>query len=121
VAQRLLAGLLALAGLIALVSRPLVGFVLLAGAGAVFLDTRGAFGRGRFRAAIAFISSLWLTVGGSVATLLGLIPGAAPCQTETCASDAGNFVFAPGLILLALGLTLLVWSMVYLPRTRRAS
>ena len=113
----------ALAGLAALVFRPLIGFVLLAGALALYIDGRGAFGRGTWRAMIAFITSLWVTLAGVVATLLGMLvlPGSCDPTTTACEDGTGNFLFAPGLLLLALGLTLLVWSIVEALRLRRAA
>jgi hypothetical protein len=122
VAHRLVASGLALAGLFALALRPLIGFVLLATAVVVAFDARGAFGRGRLRAVIGFISGLWIGLAGVVGTLLGMLALPASCDPTTTACDTGdgNFLFAPGLLLLALGLTLLAWSIAQLIRERRA-
>lgn len=122
-AQRLVVAGLAIAGLIALAFRPLVGFILLATALAFVLDRRGAFGRGWFRAVVAFVTGLWVALAGVISTLFGMLALPASCDptTTTCDSPEANFLFAPGLLLLALGLTLLAWSVVDLLRMRRAA
>lgn len=121
-AQRLIVAGTALAGLAALALRPLVGLILLATALVLVVDRRGAFGHGVFRTAIAFITGLWIGVAGVAATLLGMLalPGSCDPSTTACDDAEGNFLFVPGLLLLALGLTLLGWSVVELLRIRRA-
>ena len=74
---------------------------------AVVLDRRGVFGHGRYRAFLAFITGLWLGLAGVVTALVGSIPG------------PGNFLFAPGMLMTAVALALLVWSSITLWRTRR--
>jgi hypothetical protein len=76
---------------------------------AVVLDRRGVFGAGRYRAFLAFVTSLWLGLAGVVTSLLGSIP------------DPGNFLLAPGLLATGVALALLAWSSVTLWRTRRGS
>ena len=114
-------GGLSVVGLITIVPRPLVGAILLVTALAVLLDGRGTFGHGRFRAALAFVSGLWVGLAGIVATLLGMfaLPGSCDPTTTSCEGPEGNFLFAPGLLLLGLGLTLFTWSVVELLRMRR--
>ena len=119
-AQRFVVGLLALAGLFALLLRPLVGGILLATALALFVDQRGVFGYGAWRAMIAFITGLWVGLAGVAATVLGMValPGSCDPTTTTCDDPQGNFLSLPGLLLLALGLTLLAWSVLDLIRIR---
>ena len=116
-AHRLVAAVLALAALLVLPFHPLVSLVLFGMALADFMNGRGAFGSGLYRTILAFISSLWLIVLGTITTLLGLVPNAAPCETEPC---QGNFLFVPGALLLVSGLTLLAWSIVLSLRARRS-
>lgn len=87
------------------------------------MDRRGAFGHGLFRTAIAFITGLWVGLAGVAATLLGMLalPGSCDPSTTVCDDAESNFLFLPGLLLLALGLTLLAWSVVDLIRMRRAA
>ena len=73
---------------------------------AVVLDRRGIFGSGRWRAILAFIAAPFIGLAGVALALLGSIP--AP----------GNFFLAPGLLLVAIALALLVWSFVVIWRTR---
>lgn len=122
-AHRLVVAGFTLAGLVALAFRPLVGFILLTTALAFLMDRRGAFGRGWFRAVVAFVTGLWVALAGVVATFLGMLALPASCDptTTTCDNPEANFLFAPGLLLLALGLTLLAWSIVDLLRMRRAA
>jgi len=97
---------LALAGLILLPTHPLASLVVFGAAVVLIMDRRHAFGGGRFRAILAFVSALWLTLAGVVATLLGLVPGA-------------DFLLWPGLLLLGGGLVLFAWSVATLVRVRR--
>ena len=87
----------------------------------ILLDRRGVFGRGRFRAAVAFFAGLWLALVGVVATLLGLfaLPGTCDETTTMCDGPEGNFLFLPGVLLLALGLGMVVWSLIALVRAQR--
>lgn len=119
-AHRVAAILLVLASLVLLPIRPLVGFIVLGTGLAIVLDRRGVFGRGLFRTAIALFTGLWLGLAGVVATLLGMValPGSCDPTTTRCDDAEGNFLFLPGVLLLALGLTLLVWSIVWLVRMR---
>lgn len=121
-AHRVAAILLVLASLVLLPIRPLVGFIVLGAGLTVVLDRRGVFGRGMFRLAIAFFAGLWLGLVGVAATLLGMIalPGSCDATTTVCDEPEANFLFLPGVLLLALGLTLLAWSLVGLIRARRA-
>jgi hypothetical protein len=75
----------------------------------VFMNSRGAFGSGMYRAILAFVSALWLALVGVVATLLGLIPAEPP----------GSFLLLPGLSLLGLAAALFLGSLVSLWRVRR--
>lgn len=122
-AHRVVAASLLLVGLGLLAVRPLVGFIVLVSALAVFVDDRGAFGRGAWRAMIAFITSLWVGLAGVVATALGMvaIPGTCDAMTTTCDDPEANFLFAPGIMLLGLGLALLAWSIIESLRLRRAT
>lgn len=122
-AHRVATAVLLLAGLVLFPIRPLVGFIVLAAGLAVLLDARGVFGRGIYRSMIGFITGLWLTVAGVVATLLGMfaLPGTCDATTTACDDPDSNFLLLPGVVLLALGLTLLAWSIVDARRTRRRS
>ena len=73
---------------------------------AVILDDRGILGAGRWRAILAFIAAPFIGLAGVSLALLGSIP--AP----------GNFFLLPGLLLVAIGLVLLVWSFVVIWQTR---
>ena len=73
---------------------------------AVVLDRRGVFGKGRYRAVMAFIAAPWIAGAGVVLGLLGSIP------------DPGNFLLAPGLLLTGLGVVMLAWSFFTIWRTR---
>lgn len=120
-AHRVAAASLLLIGLGLLAVRPLVGFIILVAALAAFLDDRGAFGHGTWRAMIAFITGLWVALAGVVATLLGMfaLPGACDATT-TCDDPEANFLFLPGVVLLVLGTILLVWAILESIRLRRA-
>lgn len=122
-AHRVAAILLVLASLVLLPIRPLASGIVLATALTLVLDRRGVFGRGMFRLAIAFFAGLWVGLAGVVATLLGMValPGSCDATTTVCDDPEGNFLFLPGVLLLALGLTLLAWSVVGLVRARRAA
>ena len=98
---------LALAGLALLPSHPLSSLVLFGAATILVMDRRHAFGGGRFRAILAFVSALWLALAGVVTTLLGLAPPT-------------DFLLWPGLMLLGSGLGLFVWSIVTLAQARRS-
>ena len=118
-AHRVSAVLLAAAGLLVLVFHPLTSLVLFLAMAAVLMDARGAFGRGMSRAMLAFISSLFLTLGGAVLTLVGLVPEGIPCEPPACPTAPGNFLLWPGLLLLGGGLGLFAWSVVSALRSRR--
>ena len=122
-AHRLVIAGFALAGLAALAFGHLVGFILLATALAFVLDRRGRFRRGWLRAVVAFVTGLWVALAGVIATLFGMLalPTSCDLTTTTCDSPEANFLFGPGLLLLALGLTLLAWSVVDVLRMRRAA
>lgn len=119
--HRVAAIFLLLLGLVLLPIRPLVGFIVLAVGVAFVLDRRGVFGRGMFRRAIAFFAGLWIGIAGVVATLLGMIalPGSCDATTTVCDDPEGNFLFVPGVLLLALALVLLAWSIGTALRARR--
>ena len=117
-ARTAIVAVLGVAALAALMTHPLVSLVLFGVAGAGFLDGRHAFGFGRHRALVAFISGLWLGVVGVVATILGLVPFGGSCGATVC---AGNFLLLPGVLLLVAGLTLLAWSILTLLRLRGAA
>ena len=108
-AHRASAAVLLLAALVLLASRPLLGAIPLVAALVVFMNGRGAFGSGMYRAILAFVSALWLALVGVVATLLGLIPDGPP----------GNFLLLPGLTLLGVAAALLLGSLVAMWRARR--
>lgn len=108
-AHRAVAIALAVAGLFALPFRPLISLILFGASVAIVLDRRGAFGSGAVRGAIAFLAGLWLGLVGVVASLLG-----------TIATDpGGNFLLVPGLMLAAIGVGLLAWSLLAIRRARR--
>jgi len=121
-ARRAVVAALAIAGAIALLSRPLVALVLLGAALVIALDGRGIFGRGTLRAVIAFVSALWLGLAGVVATLLGMVvlPGSCDPAPTSCDGPEANFLFLPGVLLLGTALALLAWSVVEALRMRRA-
>ena len=116
-AHRAVLAVLAVAGLVVFPFRPLVSLILFGAALAVYLNRRSAFGAGRHRAMIGFISALWCTVFGGVMTLLGLLSTSVPCDGAPC---PGNALLLPGLFLLGAGLILLAWSVVALLRERRS-
>ena len=120
-AQRIVVAGLALSGLVALFSRPLIGFVLLASALVLFVNVRGGFGNGIFRAATAFLSALWLTLAGAAVTFVGVFDSGCDGHSPSCDDPEGNFLFLPGLMLLAIALTLLAWSISEAFRLRRAA
>ena len=62
-----------------------------------------------YRAILAFVAALWLTLVGVVATLLGLVP----------AEPGGNFLLLPGLLLLGIAAILLAFSLLAILRLRR--
>jgi O-antigen/teichoic acid export membrane protein len=109
VAQRVLVAVLLGAAILLLPSRPLLAVLPLGASLAIFLNGRRVFGAGMHRAILAFVSALWLTLVGVVATLLGLVP----------AGPDGNFLLLPGLALLALAAALLVGAVVAMWRVRR--
>ena len=119
-AHRIFAVLLAAAGLLVLPFHPLTSLVLFLAMAAVLMNARGAFGRGMSRVLLAFISSLFLVLGGAVLTLVGLVPEGLPCEPPDCPSGPGNFLLWPGLLLLGGGLGLFAWSFVTALRTRRS-
>ncbi|HXG25586.1 MAG TPA: hypothetical protein VNL94_01855 [Candidatus Binatia bacterium] len=96
-------GVLALAA--ALVS-PLLALVLFGVSFTLLLDRRGVFGRGRSRALMALIAAPWIGLAGVGLAIVGSI--LAP----------GNFLFVPGLLLVAIAFVLLAWSFVVIWRTR---
>ena len=108
-AHRVVALGLAAAGLMLLAYRPLISLIVFGAAIVVVFNARGAFGSGMYRAILAFISALWLTLVGVVATLLGLVP----------AEPGGNFLLLPGLLLLGLAASLFIGSLVAIVRIRR--
>ena len=108
-AHRAIAAALAVAGLLVLPSRPLIALILFGAAFAAVLNARGIFGTGMYRAIVAFMSALWLTLIGVVATLLGLV------STE----PGGNFLLLPGVILLGVAATLFAGSLIAIWRMRR--
>lgn len=112
-AHRLVVAAFAVAALVVFPFRPLVSLILFGAALAVYMNRRSAFGAGRHRAIIGFISALWCTVFGGVMTLLGLISASVPCDPAPC---AGNALLLPGLALLGAGLGLLGLSVVTLLR-----
>lgn len=73
---------------------------------AIVLDRRGIFGFGRWRAILAFVAAPFIGLAGVALALLGSIPG------------PGSFFLLPGLLLVAIGLTLLAWSFVVIWQTR---
>jgi hypothetical protein len=109
------------AGVLLFPIRPLLAGILLAVGLVIVLDRRAVFGRGTFRAAIAFVSGLWLGLIGVVATLLGMfaLPGTCDATTTMCDDPEANFLFLPGILLLVIGLGLLAWSLVTAVRARR--
>jgi hypothetical protein len=109
VAHRALAVVLASGGLLLLPIRPLLALIALGAALAVVLNARGVFGTGMYRAMVAFMSALWLTLVGVVATLLGLVP----------TDPGGNFLLLPGQILLGIAASLFAGSLVSIWRMRR--
>jgi O-antigen/teichoic acid export membrane protein len=109
VAHRVLAAALLVAAIVLLPTTPLLAVVPLGASLAIFLNGRGAFGSGMYRAILAFVSALWLTLVGVVATLLGLIP----------AGPGGNFLLVPGLTMLAAAAALFLGSLVAMWRARR--
>ena len=117
-AHRLVAAVSIVLGIWLVPNHPLISLTLFGVALALVANRRYAFGSGRYRAILAFISSLWLGVLGAATTLLGLVPNAAPCEGPDC--HGGNFLFIPGVILLALAFGLLSWSVVSLLRMRAA-
>jgi hypothetical protein len=120
VAHRVIAVLLAVAGLLILPFHPLTSFVVFVATAAVLMNARGAFGRGMSRVLLAFISSLFLVLGGAVLTLVGLIPEGLPCEPPDCPSGPGNFLLWPGLLLLGSGILIFAWSFVTAIRSRRS-
>jgi hypothetical protein len=116
VARTAIVAVLCVVAAAALIVHPLVSLILFGAAGAVFFDGRQAFGFGRHRAMVAFLSGLWLGVVGAVATILGLVVLGGGCEAASC---GGNFLILPGVLLLAAGLTLLAWSIVAFLRMRR--
>jgi hypothetical protein len=110
VAHRTLAAALLVAAIVLLPTTPLLAVIPLGASLAVFLNGRRAFGSGMHRAILAFVSALWLTLVGVVATLLGLIP----------TGPAGNFLLVPGLGMLAAAVALFVGSVVAMWRARRS-
>ena len=72
----------------------------------VILDDRGILGSGRWRAQLAFIAAPFTGLAGVALALLGSIPA------------RGNFFLLPGLLLVAIALTLLAWSFAVIWRTR---
>jgi hypothetical protein len=109
IAHRAIAAALALLALFAWAFGPLLSLVLFAMAIAVVLDRRGVFGWGRYRAMVAFLSSLWLGLAGVAATIVGLL------------GEATGFLLAPGVVVLGTALALLAWSSVAIWRTRRGT
>ena len=109
-AHRAVAAALTLVGIFAFAVSPLVSLILFGASLAVVMNHRGAFGAGMFRGVLAFITALWLGVAGVAASLLGMI------STD----PGGNFLLPPGLILLAIGIGLLAWSVLAIRRARRA-
>ncbi|HUQ44147.1 MAG TPA: hypothetical protein VM451_07030 [Candidatus Limnocylindria bacterium] len=118
-AHRVIAVLLATAGLLVLPFHPLTSFVLFVAMAAVLVNARGAFGQGMSPVLLAFISSLFLVLGGAALTLVGLIPAGLPCEPPDCRTGPGNFLLWPGLLLLGGGLGLFAWSVVWALRWRR--
>ena len=90
----------------ALFLSPLLALVLFGVVLTIVLDRRGILGRGRYRAIMAFIAAPWIGLAGVVMAMLGSIP------------EPGNFFLAPGLLLVAISVVLLVWSFVTIWRTR---
>ena len=119
-AHRAVATVLGILAILLFGAHPLIAFVLVCVAIAVVMNRSYAFGSGTYRAGLAFITGLWVGLLGVVTTLLGLVPGRAACPEGDCdgAGGIGNFLFVPGLLLLALGLGLLGWSFIRLWRTR---
>jgi O-antigen/teichoic acid export membrane protein len=109
VAHRALAAALLVGAIVLLRTTPLLAVIPLGASLAVFLNGRRAFGSGMYRAILAFVSALWLTLVGVVATLLGLIP----------AGPGGNFLLLPGLGMLAAAAALFLGSLVAMWRARR--
>lgn len=107
-AHRVVLAALIVSGLVLLPSRPLVSLILLGAALVVALNRRGTFGSGMYRAILAFVAALWLTLVGVVATLLGLVPG-----------EPANFLLLPGVMLLGAAVALLVWCLSEMWRIRR--
>jgi hypothetical protein len=108
-AHRAVAIALAGAGLFALPFRPLISLILFGASLVIVLDRRGAFGSGAFRGAIAFMTGLWLGLIGVAASLLGMI----------ATDPGGNFLLVPGLLLVAISVGLLAWSLLAIRRARR--
>ena len=104
--RRAFATTAALAALVALSFSPLLALVLFALALAVVMDGRGAFGAGRRRGFIGFVTAPWIGLAGVGLALLGSIP------------EPGNFFRLPGLLLVAISIALLVWSFFTIWRTR---
>jgi hypothetical protein len=112
VAARVIVGGLSVAGLLLFPSHPLTSLVLFVAALAIVMDTRRMFGVGSGRAMLAFVSGLFLVLGGVALTLVGLVPEGIPCEPPDCPTAPGNFLLMPGLLLLGAGLGLLAWSVV---------
>jgi divalent metal cation (Fe/Co/Zn/Cd) transporter len=117
-AHRLVAAVPIVLGIWLIPNHPLISLTLFGVALALVANRHYAFGSGRYRAILGFISALWLGVLGAATTLLGLVPNAAPCEPPA-ACTGGNFLLVPGLLLLGLAFALLAWSVVSLLRMRR--
>jgi hypothetical protein len=105
-AHRAAAAALSLAAILAFAFSPLLSLVIFGMALAVVLDRRGIFGAGRYRAIMGFIAAPWIGLAGVALALLGSIP------------ERGNFLLAPGLVLVAIAVVLLTWSFAKIWRTR---
>ena len=105
-AHRAVAISFALVAFAALAFSPFLALVLFGVAVAVVMDARGAFGAGRRRGFIGFVSAPWIGLGGVAVALLGSIP------------DPGNFLLVPGLLLVGIAVALLAWSFLVIVRTR---
>ena len=106
-AHRAVASALGLLALLALTASLTVAFVLFAVAGIVLLDGRYAFGRGRHRAFLAFISAPFAGLAGVVLARVGAL------------AEPFRFLLSPGLLVIGLSLALLGWASVSIWTTRR--
>jgi len=117
VAHRVAALGLGLAGILTSSLNALLGSVLVTAGVVIVMDRRGVFGRGLFRASVAFIASLFLVLFGAIGLLLGLIPTVI-CETEPCPVSAVADLAPPGAVVVLAGAAMLAWSVITARRHR---